>query len=270
MKNISDELQFFINIIIMIIVIIIILLIICILLYLRIYREYSWFRSDKIIPTDMKYPELIINNHYSVYNINNNNKCMLISHGNSSNIYNSYYLIDDIKDKYDGDIYCYEYPGFGKCKGESLINNCVEEHLFWLDYLSKKYNHIDLWGYSMGGCIIAQSSSKIPENIKIKIHKIYFHNTFSIIKNVLKKYSIFFYYLYEFLLVNDSNYNTSNVLSNDFFKNKEIIILHSIDDELIPYTEALLNYNICKELGYNIKLINLDGTHKNFIVRKID
>jgi hypothetical protein len=252
------------------IIIIIIIIIICFLLYLRIYREYLWFRPDKKLPTNIKYTELIINNHYSIYNNNNYNKCMLISHGNSSNIYNSSNLINKIKDMYDGDIYCYEYPGFGKCKGKSLINNCVNEHLFWLDYLSKKYTHIDLWGYSIGGCIIAQSINEIPENIKMKIHKIYFHNTFSIIKNVLKTYNILFYYLYKFLLINDSKYNTLNILSNEFFKNKEIIILHSFDDEIIPYTEALLNYNICKELGYSIKLINLEGTHGNFILKNID
>jgi hypothetical protein len=253
------------------IIIIIIIIIISIILFIRINREYFWFRPDKNININVEYPELIIDNHYAIYNImNNTNKCMLISHGNSSNIYNNSDLMNMIKKIYDGDIYCYEYPGFGKCKGKTNVNGCVNEHLFWLNYLSKKYNHIDLWGYSIGGGVIAQSVDKIPDDINKKIHKIYFHNTFSIIENVFKKYNIIGYYLYKLLLINDSHYNTLNILSHNFFKNKEIIILHSLDDEVIPYNEALLNYNICKQYGYNIKLINLEGNHMDYILNKID
>ena len=43
----------------------------------------------------------------------------------------------------------------------------------------KKYNFIDLWGYSIRGGVIAQTIKKIPDNISHKIRKIYYHNTFN-------------------------------------------------------------------------------------------
>jgi hypothetical protein len=226
-----------------------------------------YFRPDKRFNTE--YPELIINNHYAIYySTNKTNKCMLISHGNSSSAFSNWNLMNNIKKYYDGDIYCYEYPGFGKCKGKLSINNCVNEQLFWLEYLSKKYTFIDIWGYSIGGGIIAQTIKKIPDNISNKIRKIYYHNTFSCIKNVIKKYNIFSYILYNILCINDLN--TNNEFKNNFFKNKEIIILHSIHDNIVLYDEAIINYNLCKKLEYNVKLINLEGDHIIFDLNNID
>lgn len=251
------------------IIISIIVIIIAILLFIRINREHLlYFRPDKKI-NNTEHAELNIDNHYALYINDKNNKCMLISHGNSSNIYNTN-IIKRIKKIYDGDVYCYEYPGFGKCKGTTTVKGCVDEHLFWLDYLSKKYNHIDIWGYSIGGGIIAQTITSIPEHIEPKIHKIYFHNTFSNPEKVFKSYSIIGYYIYKMLLINDSNYTTFKILSHSFFKNKEIIILHSLEDEVIPFSEALDNFHICKNLGYNIKLIKLIGNHRKYILDKID
>ena len=257
------------NIIIMIIIVvkILIIIIILILLIIRTNRVLFYFRR-KNNSIDDTIPQINIDNHHAIYYKYNYENCLLISHGNSSNIYNSNKLIDKIKTIYKGDIYCYEYPGFGKCKGKLSINGCVNEHLFWLDYLDKRYKYIDLWGYSIGGGVLSQTIKKIPDNISNKIRKIYFHNTFSCIKNIVKKYSFFSFILYKILFVDD--FNTNIELKNKFFKNKEIIILHSLDDNVVPYNEAIINYNLCKLLGYNIKLIDLEGGHTEYILNKID
>ena len=156
----------------MILFIIIIIIIILIIIIIKINRERLYFRLkyNNINNIDNPLQEINIENHYAIYYNNNNNNCILISHGNSSNIYNSTNLINNIKKKYNGDIYCYEYPGFGKCKNKLSIKNCVNEHLFWLDYLYKKYSYIDLWGYSIGGGIISQTVKHIPDNISNKIN----------------------------------------------------------------------------------------------------
>jgi hypothetical protein len=253
----------------MIVIKIFILIIVLLFILIRENRDMFYFRI-KNNTIDHLMPQINIDNHHSVYykNDDSNYNCLLVSHGNSSNIYCSKKLIDKIKKIYKGDIYCYEYPGFGKCKGKLSINNCVNEQLFWLEYLSKKYTFIDIWGYSIGGGIIAQTIKKIPDNISNKIRKIYYHNTFSCIKNVIKKYNIFSYILYKILCINDLN--TNNEFKNNFFKNKEIIILHSVHDNIVLYDEAIINYNLCKKLGYNVKLINIEGDHTIFDLKNID
>ncbi len=250
----------------MIIVFKILIIILILILIIRSNRDflYFWIKNNSI---DDSFPQINIDNHHAIYYKYNNDNCLLISHGNSSNIYNSNKLIDRIKTVYKGDIYCYEYPGFGKCKGKFSIKGSVNEHLFWLDYLYKRYKYIDLWGYSIGGGVLAQTVKKIPDNISNKIRKIYFHNTFSCIKNIVKNYGMFYYILYKILWVDD--FNTNKEFKNKFFKNKEIIILHSLDDNVIPYNEAIINYNLCKRLGYNVKLIELEGNHTEYILNKI-
>ena len=250
------------------IIIILLILTLLILLIIKINRDRFYFRL-KYNNIDDTIPEINIGNHYAIYYKNNNkpNNCLLISHGNSSNIYNSQNLINTIQKLYDGDIYCYEYPGFGKCKNKLSIKNCVNEHLFWLDYLSKEYENIDLWGYSIGGGIILQTIKYIPNNISNQIKKIYLHSTFSSIENVLKKYNFILYILYKTLFVDDLN--TFKEFDNDFFKDKEIIILHSKHDKLILYEEAVNNYNKCKLLQLNIKIIDIIGKHTSYLLYDI-
>ncbi len=250
------------------IILVIILIILIIYFIIRYNRDRLYFRiKNNSIKENL--PEINIDNHYIIYHkTSNNTKCLIISHGNSSNIYNSVKLIEKIKTVYKYDIYCYEYPGFGKCKGTLTINGCIREHLFWLNYLSERYNEIDLWGYSIGGGIVTQTIAQIPKNIEPKIKRIYFHNTFSNIKNVIRKHHILLYFLYKILLIDDLD--TYNKLNHEFFKNKELIILHSKNDNIISFNEAIYNFNICKQLKYNIKLIELEGFHSKYEIKNID
>jgi hypothetical protein len=252
------------------IIILLILFILLILLIVLINRQRFYFnlKQDTLYTIDHILTKVNIDNHYALcYKDNKYNNCLLISHGNSSNIYNSQFLIHSIKKIYKGNIYCYEYPEFGKCKTKLSIKNCINEHLFWLDYISKIYTHIDLWGYSIGGGIISQTIKYIPNNISNKIHKIYYHNTFSSIKNVIKHNNIFLFILYKLLLIDD--FNTIKEFTNDFYKDKEIIILHSKNDNFILYEEALTNFNKCKSLKLNVKLIDIIGSHSSYILDTI-
>ncbi len=245
---------------------ILLLIIIVFLLIFRLTRERLYFfPSYKYIDN---YPEINIDNHYAIFHKKNSKKCLLISHGNYSNIYISgAFMINKIKHNYDGDLYCYDYQGFGKCKGIPSIKGCIDEHLFWINYLSNKYDCIDLWGFSIGGGVIGQTINKIPINISNKIHKIYFHNTFSCIKNVFSNLYSGYYLLSTIILLND--FNTYESFSNNFYKDKEIIFIHSRNDKLIPYKEAIKNYNRCLQLKYNTRFIYIHGNHTNYDINNI-
>jgi hypothetical protein len=248
----------------------IIILFLLVLILLRLNREKIYFfpiKLDKNYKED--YTEINIDNHHAIGHVTNNTKCLLISHGNYGNVYHGgSYIIDNLKNKYNGDIYCYEYQGFGKCKGSTSIKGCVDEHLFWLNYLAKKYDVIDLWGYSIGGGVLSQTIKKIPQSISYKINKLYYHNTFTRIKNVIGRIYYPTMILYSLFLLDD--FNTIDSFSNTFFKNKKIIFLHSINDMVIPYSEAIRNHARCEELKYNTKLIQLKGDHIRYLIEHIE
>jgi len=191
-------------------------------------------------------------------------RCVLISHGNAGNMTFRGYLLDQFSN-INCDVYYYEYSGFGKCEGDISINNCIKQHLFWLDYLNDRYEQIDLYGESIGGAILVETLYKLNNDIIInKIKNIYLDRTFSKIKNIIKKINPTLSLIYNILLFNDLN--TYDKL--DILKNKSIYIIHSKSDEIIPFDEAILNYNKCKELNLKVNLIEINGTHNNPVYNK--
>jgi esterase/lipase len=216
-----------------------------------------------------KYKVININNHYALTNTSDNLKerCMIISHGNAGNITYRENLFDILKD-YNGDIYCYEYQGFGLCKGQVSIKGCLEEHIFWLEELSNKYEKIDLWGESIGGGVITETICLVNnDSILNKINTIYFQSTFSSLKNVI--YNMNFIYGVIYTLLGLDDFNTFNNLNNPKFKNKKIKILHSRNDEMISFEEALNNLVLGKINKLDIQLIEIGGTHNNPIFNNL-
>ncbi len=216
-----------------------------------------------------KYKIMNIDNHYALTNKSDNLKerCMIISHGNAGNISYRDNLLDSLKD-FNGDIYCYEYKGFGLCNGKVSIKGCIDEHVFWLEELSNKYEKIDLWGESIGGGILTETICLLDnQNILDKIDTIYFQSTFSSLKNVIYKINIAYGVIYSLLGLDDLN--TFNNLTNYKFKNKKIKILHSKNDEMIPFDEALNNYVLAKINKLDIQLIEIGGNHNNPIFNNL-
>ena len=226
-------------------------------------REYI----DKLYfyPSSTQYKtchEIIKNpNHCGIIRISHKktNRCILISHGNAGNITNRDYLIEKMNN-YDGDIYCYEYPGFGDLNNLDIsVENCINENIYWIKNLSKIYDKIDLYGESIGGGIVTETIKNLDSNLLEKIENIYLQSTFTSIADVIKKSNTVLYYLYKGLLKDDLN--TFENLSHNNFKNKQIYILHSKIDEIIPFYHAEKNYKKCIHLKLNVKFIQINGTH---------
>ena len=234
------------------------------------YREKFYFFPIKTL-NKTKNKIIKVKDNYALTNAQSikKNKCLIISCGNYGNI--TYYdrLLEELK-TYDGDIYIYEYSGFGLQNGDVSINNCIKLHMFWLEKLSKDYNIIDLWGFSIGGAIVVKTLSCVKnDHIINKINNIYLHGTFSKIKNIVKTMFPIMGKVYDFFDINDLN--TIDLLKHKNLKNKNITILHSKDDEIIPFHEAKLNYNKCKKLNLNTKFVLIKGDHNNYVfdIKKI-
>ena len=124
---------------------------------------------------------------------------------------------------------------------------------------SQKYEKIDLWGESIGGAILLETLSIL--NHSGFIENIYLDRTFSKLSNVINSINPNLVTLYNVLLFNDLE--AIKLFNNKNIKNKKITILHSKSDEIIPYSEAMNNYDKCIELHIDVKFINIGGLHNN-------
>lgn len=136
------------------------------------------------------------------------------------------------------------------------MSNCVNELFFWINYLKKQYKKIDLYGESIGGGIVIETCKKYSINT---INKIYLQSTFTSMKDVIKDMNNILYYFYRILLLDDLNTNKSleNIKCNKF------VIIHSKEDDLINYNQALQNYEKLQKLNKIVKLISAYGDHNN-------
>ncbi len=220
----------------MIIILLIIIIYICIYQYIdELYLEpiqlnYN-YKLDNLIN--------INNNHYAIYEKRNTERIMLIAKGNYGNLETFYKMFEKIKNVYDYDLLYYEYPGFGLLNSQRAnMNNCIEETYFWIKYIEKlNYKKIDFMGFSMGGGIIIESMKKYNINYT---NNLYLLSTYSRIDELLYKKNIFNYLLQLFFL---RKYNLDIYNNLYMIKCKKLYIIHSKEDESIPYDLAILNYN---------------------------
>jgi len=200
-----------------------------------------------------------------------NKRCMLLAHGNAGNIYHRDHLLNSLSG-YPYDIYCFEYDGFGLLKNKTggvTIGNCVRNCMYWLDRLAKQYDEIDVYGESIGGGIIIETLATIQDvteyrPIYAKIRNIYLQSTFCSISRLLNKHQSWLRYIYDFVNWNDLDTFTNLLrIANGFYdrKKQRVVVIHSPTDEIVPYSEAVDNYNRCQDLGMNVSLYNIEGTH---------
>jgi hypothetical protein len=240
-------------------------------MYVRSNINYFYFEPGKkrdieeYNKLNYKYPCVKINNHYALYKKGlNANKVMIISHGNAGSFLDMGYMIDKLE-KYSGDIYLFEYPGFSGINGTPSITNCVNELLFWIFYLKSQYAKIDLFGTSIGGGIIAETCSRNSLNF---INKIYLQSTFTSMRDVIRDLHPRLYILYNILLLDDLN--TSKSLKN--ISCNKYVIIHSPDDQVIKYEQAEKNFLFLQKLKKQVKFIKGTGEHGNtlFELKKIE
>ena len=206
--------------------------------------------------TEPKYKCIKKKNHCALFKKGTKkHKVMIIAHGNAGSFLDRDYLIDKL-DKYTGDIYLFEYPGFSGLPGKTNISNCVNELLFWITYLKPKYAKIDLYGESIGGGIVIETCYK---NSLDFINKIYLQSTFTSMGDVIKDLNSGLNFFYNLLLLDDLNTskNLSKVLCDKY------VVIHSPEDKLINYNQALKNYEILKKLDKRVNFIEGSGTHGN-------
>jgi hypothetical protein len=208
--------------------------------------------KDKVINID--------NLHIAIYKKRNTDRILLISCGNHGNLDLYYDKIELFERIYDYDILCYEYPGFGTIDKEYNIDNCIKETYYWIQYIKNLgYKTFDFMGYSLGGGIMMECLNRY--NITFA-NNIYLVATFTSISDLLFQTNYGNYLIQGFFLKKD-NLNTFNNLKNTYCN--KLYIIHSKDDERIPFNLAIKNYLSNSNFIKNKIFIEIKGNHKELI-----
>ena len=164
------------------------------------------------------------------------------------------------KNIYDYDILCYEYPGFGCINKEYCIDNCINETYYWIQYIKNLgYKTFDFMGYSLGGGIMIECLRRY--NITFA-KNIYLVATFTSLSELLFKTNYKNYFIQGIFLKKD-NLNTFCNLKN--IHCDMLYIIHSKEDERIPFNLAIKNYLLNSTNIKNKTFIEIKGNHKELI-----
>lgn len=259
-------------------IIIIVILIITLILFINItinhtlqktlyypYRDHVWeptIKHKKIVISDSniqessdlgsKFKQL---DGISAWHFDNyvGNKTVLFCHGNVGNISHRRYIIE-LCDQQKLNLIVFDYSGYGYSRGYCSQDKICHDGTLVYQYLSSQINPEDIiiWGESLGGSVATylasryQCASLILMCTFSSIDDIIIDSNLGNIIKVLGMILPFF---------------ANNLPSREKIKDVQspIIIIHSIDDELIPYSNARRLYNCISHIRK--KLITITGDH---------
>jgi len=215
--------------------------------------------SNYIWEPNYQYDKLLINNKISAwyfnFDLNKKNKTILFCHGNYGNISYKDYVIELCK-KYNLNLLIFDYQGYGKSKGFPSQHQICQDGTTVYNYLCDKYHicHDDIiiWGESLGGAVAAYIASLYP------CHRLILMSTFSSLDDIIwdqKTGPIPRALMYLLSKMTDMLKTKHRIKSIKC----PIIIVHSTEDDIIPFKNALSLYN---HISHNNKLlIIIKGGH---------
>ncbi len=173
---------------------------------------------------------------------------LLYCHGNAGNIS---HRLDTIKIFYDLGIsvFIFDYRGYGKSEGQPTEHGTYEDAIAAWNYLTETRlvdpARVIIFGRSLGGSIAAWlAQDKLPAGLILE-------STFTSLADIAAK-------LYPYLPVRMLllySYNTFEYLSQ---VQCPVLIIHSRDDEIIPYEHAESLFDVTNEPKQFLEII---GSH---------
>lgn len=177
---------------------------------------------------------------------------VLFCHGNAGNISHRKYIID-LCHRHKLNLLVFDYQGFGRSIGHPTPEHICEDGLVAYDYLVKSgAKDIYIWGESLGGAVATYIAANRSCSALILMC------TFASLGDIPRYTGD--HWIYKILGLY-MNFLGSDLKSKNRISTIEcpIVILHSKDDEIIPYKNALELY---ENISHNCKLfIEIGGKH---------
>lgn len=180
---------------------------------------------------------------------------IMFSHGNGGNISYFFDMLIPVANMGYG-VFIYDYRGYGKSEGFPFEKGLYKDARAALNFLNNEKNikseNIILWGLSIGGGVTSQIA--IEDDFKAVILQSTFTNTRDMGKATLKRVTKKDWlqnlvYFVPFIQKFD-NYSRIDKIT------EPLLIVHSIDDSMIPYYQAIKNNK--KSKNGEFSLVNGD------------
>lgn len=227
--------------------------------------EYSDVYIDVKNPTKIynKRPNKKCDDYINGWHFNNypGHKIFIYCHGNSGAISDREYIINICK-KFELNLFIFDYRGFGSSSGKPSKKNLKKDgeaaYKYLTEYIGVKSKDIIVWGESLGGYVAVWIASKFPCRSLILL------STFSGLDDAVNNY-------FESGVAKSLAHGYSSLASlrYDLMPNRKYIrkvkcpvaIIHSKEDDIIPYRCAKINYN--NVLHKSKVLITIKGGHSS-------
>ena len=183
-------------------------------------------------------------------------KIAFYCHGNGGNIATRQYVVN-LMSKFKLNTFIFDYRGFGNSHGKPTEVSVLEDALFAYDYLLTKYKPEDIiiWGESLGGAAATFVASQRP------CHKLVILSSFYSISHVINNNMDINKLLavsINCMFINPDK----NIPSHEWMAKVRVptVVVHSKEDEIIPWCSGEKLYNSCKSKDKMFILIK--GKHR--------
>lgn len=208
-------------------------------------------RSDKFNPEDQIFPYALL--HCWWFRNFPGKKVVLFFHGNNANISHREYAIEICR-QLELNLFLPDYRGFGLSSGASTLDNIKTDAEKIYAFVRKHYdpNDIIIWGESLGGTPALKVASSYS------CHKLVLFATFASIEDVIwSNHPTGLMKILGYM----TKYTMTPMPNKEYMKSVTcpVIILHSKEDDRIPYINAEI---LCNNVKHgNVELVTFKGSH---------
>jgi alpha-beta hydrolase superfamily lysophospholipase len=180
---------------------------------------------------------------------------ILVLHGNGENISTGLTFIDYFNRRLGLSVFIFDYRGYGKSEGRPTEKGTYLDARAAWEYLTGakkvKPQEIIIFGRSLGGSIAAWLAKEVKPRALI------LDSTFTSIKDIAAE-------IYPYLPV--KKFFKFNYSTIDYLKDiaSPVLIIHSSEDDYIPFSHAIKLYNAAKEPRQFLKIM---GAHNNNYIK---
>ncbi|PKL47123.1 MAG: hypothetical protein CVV42_14160 [Candidatus Riflebacteria bacterium HGW-Riflebacteria-2] len=177
-------------------------------------------------------------------------KTVLFSHGNAGNLLHRAGKIDKMC-KAGFDVFIYDYRGYGRSEGSPTVAGAISDGKTALQWLldAKKINREDivLYGESLGTGVAAEIYRESKAQFAALVHESGFASLSVMAGRRIPLIG-------SFILKRDLP--TSETIKN---YHGRLLVIHSRKDEVIPYSDSEMLYNICPSKNKTLYTIETAG-----------